>query len=89
MDAGNAPLPCAASSLVTSDSVPGSEEAEICLEEAGGTIPKYGREYDLRNTRSNGREESDGSLDNYCISYEPAAPTIEPDSDIPGLLWLS
>lgn len=51
--------------MVSSAKLPGSEDAETCLEVAcGGDIPKYGREYDLRNVESRGNEDNEGSLDN-------------------------
>ena len=37
---GNASLACAASSLAVPESVPGSEVAEICFEDVGGTMPR-------------------------------------------------
>lgn len=46
-----------------SDSVPGSEVADTCLLEAGGTIPRYGRLYDFKNVVSRGNEDRVGSLE--------------------------
>ena len=51
--------------LASKESVPCSVEVDICLEAAGGTSLRNGRAYDLRNVVRSGREESEGSLDNY------------------------
>ncbi len=62
---GNPPSLVAAAAA-SSDSVPGSEEAETCFDvDEGGAIPKYGREYDFRNIESSGREDNVGSLESY------------------------
>ena len=53
--------------LASKDSVPCSVEVDICLEAAGGTSLRNGRAYDLRNVVRSGREEREGSLDNYQI----------------------
>lgn len=47
------------------DNVPGSEEADICLVAAGSVMPRYGREYDLRNVDRRGNDDKLGSLDSY------------------------
>ena len=54
-----------ASFVVSSDRVPGSEVADICLEEGGGTRPRYGRAYDLRKVDRRGSDESVGSFESY------------------------
>src|SRR6266404_8887591 len=63
--------------LVSKESVPGSALADICFEAAGEASPRNGRAYDLRNVVRSGREDKEGSLDNYrgvntniCISTE-------------------
>ncbi len=63
--------------LVSKESVPGSAVSDICFEAAGEASPRNGRAYDLRNVVRSGREDKEGSLDNYrgintniCVSTE-------------------
>jgi hypothetical protein len=52
-------------SLASEASMPGSVVADICFEVAGGTRPRKGCAYDLRNVVRRGKDAREGSLDSY------------------------